>query len=96
MAANTKSYVIPDKADDIRKFTGWECPVHRVSVEALWHLHEVYLEQMRRQTGEAASPSRPLEKREIGEKGKDKVPAFRLASDIEQRTDLWKVSEERS
>ena len=36
-----------------------------------------------------------LEKREPRGKGKEKVPAFRLALDIEQQTDLQNVFEER-
>ena len=67
----------------------------RTSVDALCQMHKVYVEEKRRRIGETAGPSRPPEVRETGEKGKEKVPAFRLASDIEQRTDLRKVFEER-
>ena len=48
-----------------------------------------------RRTDELADPSRLPEKREPEEKGKEKVPAFRLALDIEQQTDLQNVFEER-
>ena len=67
----------------------------RASIDALCLLHEVYVEEKRRHTEEASGPSRVPEKRVPGEKGKEKVPAFRLASDIEQRNDLRKVFEEQ-
>ena len=86
---------VRSKADDVRKATGWECPVDRSSVHALCQLHEVYVDKKRRRTEDAASPSKMPESRNVGEKGKEKIPAFKLASDIEQRTDLRKVFEER-
>ena len=43
----------------------------------------------------AGGPFRLPEKREPREKGKEKVKAFKLSSDIKQWTDLWKVFEEQ-
>ena len=59
---------IGSKSDEVRK-----------SINALCELHEVYIEEKRRRTDEAASLSRLPEKRVLGEKGKEKASAFRLA-----------------
>ena len=44
---------------------------------------------------DAAGPPKLLENRNTGEEKKEKVPTFKLILDIEQRTDLQKVFEER-
>ena len=83
-------------AECIREATGWECPVDKNSVHALCQLHEVYVDEKRRRTDDAAGPSKTPESWNSGGKGKEKTtPAFKLASDIEQQTDLKKVFEER-
>ena len=82
---NPKPNGVQSRVDDIRKATEREC---------LCQLHEVYVEEKRRCTEEVSGPSKVPEKWAPGEKGKEKMPAFRLASDIEQRTDLRKVFEE--
>ena len=53
------------------------------------------MEEKRRHTDDVADPSKALESRSTKEKGKENVPAFKLASDIEQPTDLQKVFKER-
>ena len=63
----------------------------RASVDALCQLHEVYVEEKRRRTEDASGPLRVPAP---SEKGKEKMSAFRLASDIEQQIDLRKVFEE--
>ena len=94
-AENPEPNGVQSRADDIRKAMGWECPVDCATIDALCQLHEVYVEEKRRRTDKASRPSKVPEKRAPGEKGKEKMPAFRLASDIEQQTDLRKVFEER-
>ena len=66
--------------DDIHKETGWECPVDWTRVNALCQLHEIYIEEKRWRMDEVAGPSWLLDKRGPGEKGKEKVSAFRMAS----------------
>ena len=83
IAEKTELDTVRNTADDIQKVTGWECPVDRTSVNALCQLHEIYIDEKRWDTDEVAGPSRLPEKREPGKKGKEEVPAFRLALDIE-------------
>ena len=59
--------------------------VDRTSMNAFCQLHEIYVEERKMHTDKAVYPSRVPEKRESRERGKEKVPAFRLASDIEQQ-----------
>ena len=54
------------------------------------------MDEKRQRTDDAAGPSKIPESWNSGRKGKEKtIPAFKLASDIEQQTDLKKVFEER-
>ena len=63
---------------------------------ALCQLHEVYVVEKRRHTDDAAGPSKTPESWNSEGKGKEKMtPAFKLASDIEQQTNLKRVFEER-
>ena len=46
-------------------------------------MHEVYVDEKRLRTNDAAGPSRTLENRNSGEKGKEKAtPTFKISSDI--------------
>jgi hypothetical protein len=81
---------IRSKADEVREATGWECPVDRTSVEALCQIHEVFMDEKRRRMEDEGGSSRAPESR-----GKTKGPAFKVTSEIEQRTDLQKVFEEK-
>ena len=88
----TDSTEIRSTAEGVREATGWECPVDKNSVYALCQLHEVYVDEKRRRTEDTAGPSKIPESWNSGGKGKEKmIPAFKLASDIEQQTDLNKV-----
>ena len=92
----TDSNEIRSTAEGIREATGWECPVDKNSVYALCQLHEVYVDEKRRRTDDAAGPSKTPESWNSEGKGKGKIiPAFKLSSGIKQRTDLKKVLEER-
>ena len=92
----TDSNEIRNTAEGVREATGWECPVDKNSIYALCQLHEVYVDEKRRRTEDAAGPSKIPESWNSGGKGKEKAtPAFKLASDIEQQTDLKRVFEER-
>ena len=83
-------------AEGIQEATGWECPVDKNSVYALCQLHEVYVDEKRRRTDDAVGPSKTPDSWNSEGKGKGKaIPALKLASNIEQRTDLKKVFEER-
>ena len=95
IAEKTELDTVRNTADDIQKVTGWECPVDRTSVNALCQLHEIYIDEKRWCTDEAASPSKLPKKWELWKKEKEKVSVFRLEPNIEQRTDLRKVFEER-
>ena len=54
------------------------------------------MDEKRRRTEDAAGPSKIPESWNSGGNGKEKeTPAFKLASDIEQQTDLKRVFEER-
>ena len=54
------------------------------------------MDEKRRRTEDAAGPSKIPESWNSGCKGKEKtIPAFKLASNIEQHTDLRRVFEER-
>ena len=56
----------------------------------------MYVDEKRRCTEDAAGPSKIPESWNSGGKGKEKtIPAFKLASDIEQQTDLKRVFKER-
>ena len=56
----------------------------------------MYVDEKRGHTDDAVRPSKTPEIWSSEGKGKGKIiPAFKLASDIEQRTDLKKVFEER-
>ena len=48
-------------AEGIREAMGWECPVDKNSVYALCQLHEVYVDEKRQRTDDAAGPSKALE-----------------------------------
>ena len=75
---------------------GWECSVDKNSIHALCQFHEVYVDEKRGRTDDVVGPSKTPEIWSSEGKGKGKIiPAFKLASDIEQRTDLKKVFEER-
>ena len=52
---------IQSTAEGIAEATGWECPVHKNSVYALCQLHEVYVDEKRRHTDDAAGPSKTPE-----------------------------------
>ena len=92
----TDSNEIRSTAEGIREATGWECPVDKNSVHALCQLDELYVDEKRRCTDDAAEPSKTPESWNSGGKGKEKtIPTFKLASDIEQEMDLKKVFEER-
>ena len=54
------------------------------------------MDEKRQRTNDAAGPSKIPESWNFGRKGKEKtIPAFKLASDIEQQMDLKRVFEER-
>ena len=56
----------------------------------------MYVDEKRRRTYEVAGPSKTPESWNSGWKEKEKtIPAFKLALDIKQQTDLKKVFEER-
>jgi hypothetical protein len=75
-------------AEGIREAMGWECPVDKNSVYALCQLHELYVDGKRWRADDGAKPSKIPESWNSEGKGKEKtIPAFKLASDIEQRTD---------
>ena len=75
---------------------GWDFPVDKNSVYALCKLHEVYVDEKRRRTDDVAGPSKTPESWNSGGKGKENtIPAFKLASDIEQQMNLKNVFEER-
>ena len=57
----TDSNEIRSTAEGIREATGWECPVDKNSVYALCQLHEVYVDEKRRRTDDAAGPSKTPE-----------------------------------
>ena len=83
-------------AEGIREAMGWECPVDKNSVYALCQLHEVYVDEKRRRMDDAAGALKIPESWNFGGKGNKKtIPAFKLASDIEQQTDLKKMFEGR-
>ena len=89
-------YEIRSTAEGVREATGWECPLDKNSVYALSQLHEVYVDEKRWRTEDTPRPSKIPESWNSGGKGKEKtIQAFKLASDIEQQTDLTKVFEER-
>mgnify|MGYP002775821390 CR=1 FL=1 len=59
-------------------------------------MHEVYVDEKRRCMDDVVEPSTTPESWNFEGKGKGKtIPAFKLASNIKQRTDLKKVFEER-
>ena len=87
---------IRNTAEGVREATGWECPVDKNSIHALCQLHEVYVDEKQRRTDDPAGPSKTPESWNSEGKGKEKtIPAFKLASDIEQQTDLKRVFKER-
>ena len=93
----TDSNEIRSTTEGIREAMGWDCPVDKNSVYALCQLHEVYVDEKRRRMDDAAGPSKTPESWNSGGKGKEKtIPTFRLASDIEQETDLKKVMRRES
>ena len=82
--------------EGIREDTRWECPVDKNIIHALCQLHDVYIDDKGRRMDDATGPSKTPERWPSEEKGKGKtIPAFKLASDIEQRTELKNVLEER-
>ena len=90
---------------EIQRSTGWECPVDDTTTHALCQTHEVSVEEKRKRPDENVGPSKKYdtrstsrqEEKKIGiEKGKEKLgPTYKLASDIEQQTDLKRLLEER-
>jgi hypothetical protein len=64
--------------------------VDQTSVEALCQLHDVFVDEKRRHMEDERGSSCVLESR-----GKTKGPAFKVTSEIEQRTNLQKVFEEK-
>ena len=54
----TDSNEIRSTAEGIREAMGWECPIDKNSVHALCQLHEVYVDEKRRHTEDAARPSK--------------------------------------
>ena len=96
ISEKTDSDEIQSTAKGIREATGWECPVDKNSIRDLCQLHEVYVDEKQRRTNDATKPSKTLERWISEGKGKGKlILAFKLSSDIEQRTDLKKVFEEK-
>ena len=92
----TDSNEIRSTTEGIREATGWEGPVDKNSIYTLCQLREVYVDEKRRRTDDADGPSKTPESWNSEGKGKGKtIPAFKLASDIEQWTDLKKLFEER-
>ena len=74
----TDSNEILSTVEGIREATGWECPIDKNNVYALCQLHEVYVDEKRRRTDEAAGPSKIPESWNSGGKGKEKrLLAFR-------------------
>ena len=57
----TDSNEIQTTAEGIREDTGWEYPVDKNSLYALCQLHEVYVDEKRRRTDDAAGPSKTPE-----------------------------------
>ena len=71
-------------------------PVDENSVYALCQLHEVYVDEKRQSTDDATEPSKAPKSCNSEGNGKGKtIPAFKHTLDIEHRTDLNKVFEER-
>jgi hypothetical protein len=84
----TDTNEIRSTAEGIWEATGWECPVDKNSVYALYQLHELYVDGIRRRADDGAEPSKIPESLNSGGTGKEKtIPAFKLASDTTQRTD---------
>jgi hypothetical protein len=91
---------IRSTTEEVREATGWECPMDRMSVEALCQFDDVFVDEKRRHTEDEKrrhmedefSSSRIPENRNGG---KMKVPEVKLSSNIEQWTDQRKVFEER-
>jgi hypothetical protein len=80
--------------EDVWKVTSWECPIGRANVDALCQLHEIYVEEKQRCFNNVTNLSK-VKNRSSREKGKGRsIPKFKLASNIEQQTNLKKVFKE--
>jgi hypothetical protein len=83
-ASETSIREIRNKEDEVRELTQWECPVDRTSVEVLCQAHDVFLDEEKQRIQVEVGSSHVPENRNSEE---EKVLAFELALDIEQRMD---------
>jgi hypothetical protein len=91
-ASETGIREIRNKADEVRELTGWECPVDRVSVEALCQLPNILVNEEKQCMQDKVDSSH------IPENQNNKnaeVPLLEIASNIEQWTDQLEVFEKR-